>query len=60
MKWNNIKKKKPQPCIAVLVHYKDDSYAIDFMAHNGTFIYENLYGPAVHWMPLKAPKIKEV
>ena len=57
--WISVKDKLPEPLEDVLVCYTCGKVACGFKSYLSGWLFEVLYGPVTHWMPLPEPP-KEV
>jgi hypothetical protein len=59
MKWISVNDKRPTPGRHVLCLHEDRSIHIEGMFPDGAFYFDELYGPATHWMALPKPPREE-
>lgn len=57
--WISVKDDLPEPLEDVLVCYTCGKVACNYTNYSGGWLFEVLYGPVTHWMPLPEPP-KEV
>jgi len=59
MRWTPVRFERPRPAQHVLCLHEDRSIHIEAMFPDGSFYYDELYGPVTHWMPLPKPPREE-
>lgn len=58
--WISVKDRVPEPLEDVLTCCMDETIHMNWMDHEGVFMYGDGHGGVTHWMPLPAPpKMKE-
>lgn len=58
--WISIKDRLPEPLKDVLCTFNNERYEqkiVDrtWMFHDGSWLYEEIYGKVTHWMPIPEP-----